>query len=101
MFVVVYNIYEKFDFGNSGKGGGKMSYFPLFIELKNKRCLVVGGGRIALHQAGVLKGFGAGVVVVAIKRDGRYCLPGKGLSAGGSRWTGACGGSNGRFLFEP
>lgn len=65
MFVVVYNIYEKFDFGNSGKGGGKMSYFPLFIELKNKRCLVVGGGGIALHKAGVLKGFGAGVVVVA------------------------------------
>lgn len=40
-------------------------YFPMFIEIKNKRCLVVGGGRIAFHKLKVLKDFGAQVMVVA------------------------------------
>ncbi|MBD5460525.1 MAG: bifunctional precorrin-2 dehydrogenase/sirohydrochlorin ferrochelatase [Lachnospiraceae bacterium] len=42
-----------------------MSYFPMFIELKNRRCLVVGGGRIALHKVKVLEDFGAAVTVAA------------------------------------
>lgn len=42
-----------------------MSYFPMFIELKNRRCLVVGGGRIALHKVKVLAEFGAAVTVTA------------------------------------
>lgn len=42
-----------------------MSYFPMFIELKNRRCLVVGGGRIALHKVKVLEDFGAEVTVAA------------------------------------
>ena len=44
-----------------------MSYFPMFIELKGKSCLVVGGGWIALHKVKVLKDFGAQVSVVAVK----------------------------------
>lgn len=42
-----------------------MSYFPMFIELKGKRCLVVGGGRIALRKIEVLKEFGADLLVVS------------------------------------
>ena len=42
-----------------------MSYFPMFIELKDKSCLVVGGGRIALHKVEVLKEFRARIKVVA------------------------------------
>ncbi len=40
-------------------------YFPMFIEIKNKSCLVVGGGRIALHKVKVLKDFGVQIMVVA------------------------------------
>lgn len=42
-----------------------MAYFPMFIELKNKNCLIVGGGRVALHKAEVLRDFGACVTVTA------------------------------------
>ena len=42
-----------------------MSYFPMFIELEGRRCLVVGGGRIALHKIKALKDFGADVLVVS------------------------------------
>ena len=40
-----------------------MSYFPMFIELNGRRCLVVGGGGTALHKIRVLKEFGADVLV--------------------------------------
>ena len=42
-----------------------MSYFPMFIELKQQPCLVVGGGSVALRKAAVLGDFGARVVVIA------------------------------------
>lgn len=42
-----------------------MSYFPMFIELKNEDCLVVGGGKIALRKVKMLLDFGAAVTVVA------------------------------------
>ncbi len=42
-----------------------MSYFPMFIELKGRRCLVAGGGNIALHKIKVLMDFGASVTVVS------------------------------------
>lgn len=42
-----------------------MAYFPMYIELKNALCLVVGGGRVALRKAEVLLEFGARVQVVA------------------------------------
>ena len=43
----------------------EMSYFPMFIELNGKHCLVVGGGRIALRKVEVLKEFGAQIQVIA------------------------------------
>lgn len=42
-----------------------MSYFPMFIELQNRRCLVVGGGKTARRKAEVLADFGASVTVAA------------------------------------
>lgn len=42
-----------------------MSYFPMFIELKDRSCLIVGGGRVAFRKVEVLKDFGAQIVVIA------------------------------------
>lgn len=42
-----------------------MSYFPMFIELTGKSCLIIGGGRIALQKMRVLQDFGADVTVIA------------------------------------
>ncbi len=42
-----------------------MSYFPMFIELKDMRCLVVGGGAVALRKAEALSEFGAKLTVIA------------------------------------
>lgn len=42
-----------------------MSYFPMFVELKGRSCLIAGGGRIALRKAEALLAFEASVLVVA------------------------------------
>ena len=42
-----------------------MAYFPLFIELTNKKCLIVGGGSVAYRKATLLLDFCANVSVVA------------------------------------
>lgn len=42
-----------------------MSYFPMFIDLKDMNCLIVGGGKIALRKVQVLCDFGAVIKVVA------------------------------------
>lgn len=42
-----------------------MAYFPMFIDLTNKKCLIVGGGNLALHKAEILLDFDASVYVVA------------------------------------
>ena len=39
--------------------------FPLFVDLKGKKVVVVGGGSIALRRIGVLLRFGADVTVIA------------------------------------
>ena len=39
--------------------------FPLFIDLKGKKVVVVGGGNIAMRRIGVLLRFGAQVTVIA------------------------------------
>ncbi|MGL4641599.1 MAG: precorrin-2 dehydrogenase/sirohydrochlorin ferrochelatase family protein [Cetobacterium sp.] len=48
----------------------RKSFFPLFIDLTNKECLVVGGGNIALRKVKSLVEYGARVIVVA-----PYILP--------------------------
>ena len=42
-----------------------MAYFPMFIDISDKICLVVGGGKVALRKVQVLLDFDARVVVVA------------------------------------
>lgn len=39
--------------------------FPLFIDLRGKRTVVLGGGTVALRRAAVLREFGAEVTVIA------------------------------------
>lgn len=42
-----------------------MAYFPFMIDIKDKNCLVVGGGTIAFHKVKVLVDFGVHIRVVA------------------------------------
>lgn len=63
-----------------------MAYFPMFVQLEGRPCLVAGGGRVALRKARALRDFGALVTVVADKiledikrmegvvwREGHFC----------------------------
>lgn len=42
-----------------------MSYFPFFMEIKDKECLVVGGGVVALRKIEKLLPFGVKITVVS------------------------------------
>lgn len=42
-----------------------MAYFPLYVDINYQKCLVVGGGNVALRKIKTLLDFGATVVVVA------------------------------------
>lgn len=42
-----------------------MSYFPMFVELQKKKCLVVGGGNVALRKIQTLLDFDAEVIAIA------------------------------------
>lgn len=42
-----------------------MAYFPLYIELENKKCIVVGGGKVAAGKVRQLLSFGGNVTVIA------------------------------------
>ncbi|MFK0569463.1 NAD(P)-dependent oxidoreductase, partial [Endozoicomonas sp.] len=42
-----------------------MDYLPLFLQIRNQRCLVVGGGDIALRKIRLLKASGAIIRIVA------------------------------------
>ena len=42
-----------------------MAYFPMFVDIEKKKCLIVGGGAVALRKVQVLLDFGADVMVVA------------------------------------
>lgn len=44
---------------------GNGAWFPLFVDLKDKRCVIVGGGAVAARRADSLAGFGAQVTVIA------------------------------------
>jgi len=42
-----------------------VDFFPVFLDLENRDCLVVGGGRVAARKAGLLRRAGARVQLVA------------------------------------
>ena len=63
------------------EGGAVLAYFPMFIDLQDAPCLVLGGGSIARHKVMVLRDFGALVTVVApeiqdsiAETDGVECI---------------------------
>ena len=42
-----------------------MDYFPIFLDLKNKACTVIGGGEVAFRKITLLRKAGADITVVA------------------------------------
>ncbi|WOO36448.1 bifunctional precorrin-2 dehydrogenase/sirohydrochlorin ferrochelatase [Anaerocolumna sp. AGMB13020] len=42
-----------------------MAYFPMFVELDGKECLIIGGGKVALRKAVALLDFKASLTIVA------------------------------------
>jgi siroheme synthase-like protein len=44
-----------------------MAYFPFFIDIKNKKCLVIGGGTVACRKIEALLEFEANITVIALK----------------------------------
>ena len=38
-----------------------MAYFPMFVDIEKKKCLIVGGGTVALRKVQVLLDFGADI----------------------------------------
>lgn len=42
-----------------------MSVFPLFIDLKNKKCVIIGGGKVATRKVETLIQFEAEIIVVS------------------------------------
>ena len=48
-----------------------MAYFPVNINIENKKCFVIGGGTVAKRKVNMLLDFGADVTVVAeeLKQD--------------------------------
>ena len=42
-----------------------MAYFPMFVELEGRPCLIVGGGAVALRKARRLLPYGPCLTVVA------------------------------------
>jgi siroheme synthase-like protein len=42
-----------------------MDYFPIFLNIRDQACLVVGGGDVAARKAGLLAKAGAKITVVS------------------------------------
>ena len=43
----------------------KSGYYPIFLNLQGKKCVVIGGGEIALRKVNTLLGYGASVEIVS------------------------------------
>ena len=52
-----------------------MDFLPVFLNLKGKKCLVVGGGEVAVRKASVLLQAGAVVKIVAPELNKSFELP--------------------------
>jgi siroheme synthase-like protein len=47
------------------RGETTPSYYPILLKINGKRCLVVGGGMVALRRVQTLTGHGADVVIIS------------------------------------
>ena len=56
-------------------------YFPVFTQIEGKRCLIVGGGKVAARKVHTLLQYGADIVVIAKKVCGeiKEVLPEKSI----------------------
>ena len=52
-----------------------MDFLPVFLNLKGKMCLVVGGGEVAVRKAALLLQAGAVLRIVAPQLDDTFKLP--------------------------
>lgn len=50
-----------------------MAYFPIYVNLEQKRILIVGGGRVALRKVKVLLEYGSEILVVAPEMEEELC----------------------------
>ena len=48
-----------------GQPSDAMTFFPLFVDLRNKHVLIIGGGNVAERRAGILRRFGAMLTIVS------------------------------------
>jgi len=48
----------------SSKSDNKRAYYPVFLDITDKRCLVIGGGKVAERKVTMLLQFNARIVVV-------------------------------------
>ncbi len=62
-----------------------MEFLPLFTDLKQRQCLIVGGGTVALRKARLLRRAGARVNVVAPEIDAELQM--LVTQSGGQSWT--------------
>lgn len=79
-----------------------MAYFPLYIEIEGKKCVVVGGGRIAAGKVRQLLEFKARVTVIApevteeikaLAEDGKVALEQRTVFGGKEEQTGELDGT--------
>jgi len=47
------------------KANHDLAYYPIFLKISRKKCVVVGGGRVALRKVRALLEYGAGVEVIS------------------------------------
>lgn len=47
------------------KGGQRPSYYPIFLNIRGRKCVVVGGGKVAFRKVKVLLEHGANVEVIS------------------------------------
>ncbi|MDR2195814.1 MAG: siroheme synthase CysG [Gallionellaceae bacterium] len=52
-----------------------MTHLPIFLNLQNRPCLIVGGGKVAARKAALLTQAGATLRVVAPQLDAAFALP--------------------------
>lgn len=52
-----------------------MNYLPIFLDLRNRPCLIVGGGAVAARKAALLTQAGAKLRIVAPQLDASFTLP--------------------------
>ena len=45
---------------------GKMKYLPLFADLNERNCLIIGGGEVAAQKIRLVLGAGARLTVIAL-----------------------------------